>query len=60
LRDNTERPETVKAGSNLVSGTRPQNILTAVKTMIKKPRIWPNPFGDGQAASRIPSNYFPS
>ncbi len=53
LRDNTERPETVKAGSNLVSGTRPQNILTAVKTMIKKPRTWPNPFGDGQAASKI-------
>lgn len=53
LRDNTERPETVEVGGNLVSGTTKQGILKAAKQMINKPRTWENPFGDGHASEKI-------
>lgn len=53
LRDNTERPETVSAGSNMVAGTTPGRILRCVRTMMKRKRNWQNPFGDGRAARRM-------
>jgi UDP-N-acetylglucosamine 2-epimerase (non-hydrolysing) len=53
LRDNTERPETVEVGSNMVAGTSPANILKYSKIMLASKRDWPNPFGDGKAAIRI-------
>ena len=53
LRYNTERPETVKVGSNKIAGTNPDSILRAVKIMSNKKRNWKNPFGDGKSASRI-------
>ncbi|OGF63332.1 UDP-N-acetylglucosamine 2-epimerase [Candidatus Giovannonibacteria bacterium RIFCSPHIGHO2_01_FULL_45_33] len=55
LRDNTERPETVDGGFNvLVPGVRPDDILAAVKTMLAKKHQWKkNPFGDGKSAGRI-------
>ena len=53
LRDNTERPETVEVGSNMLAGTNPGSILRASRTMISKERAWSNPFGDGKAAQRI-------
>ncbi|RLC79911.1 MAG: UDP-N-acetylglucosamine 2-epimerase (non-hydrolyzing) [Chloroflexi bacterium] len=53
LRENTERPETVKVGSNKVVGTRAKSIIEGVDEMINKPREWNNPFGDGTAARRI-------
>jgi len=53
LRENTERPETVTIGSNLVSGINAQRILRCVNTMINRKRTWKNPFGDGKAAERI-------
>jgi len=53
LRENTERPETIDTGSNILSGTNPQKILAAVETMIDIPRTWNNPFGNGDAAQRI-------
>ncbi|MGA1974361.1 MAG: UDP-N-acetylglucosamine 2-epimerase (non-hydrolyzing) [Conexivisphaerales archaeon] len=53
LRDNTERPETVEVGANVVAGTRPDNILRSTETMLRRRRDWPNPFGDGKAAVRI-------
>ena len=36
MRDNTERPETVELGANILSGTEPTNILAAAKQMINK------------------------
>lgn len=33
LRDNTERPETVAAGANMLAGTTPEEILLAAQTM---------------------------
>ena len=53
LRDNTERPETLKVKSNILAGSDPQNILRCVKIMLGRKRKWQNPFGDGKAAVKI-------
>lgn len=53
LRDNTERPETVAAGANMLAGARPQRIMKAVRVMSKRRRTWRNPLGRGDAAKRI-------
>lgn len=53
LRDNTERPETLEVGSNVLAGTDPETILAKTCIMLEKKRQWKNPFGDGQAAERI-------
>lgn len=46
IRENTERPETVHVGSNMVAGTKPNAILDKVKTMVDVKRSWKNPFGE--------------
>jgi len=54
LRDNTERPITVRAGTNTVLGLQPRSItniptlLAAPKTIGQPPALW-----DGRSASRI-------
>jgi len=53
LRDNTERPETIDAGANMLAGTHPAKIRSAVDLMMQRARTWENPFGDGEAALRI-------
>lgn len=53
LRDNTERPESVDVGANLVAGVTPDGILVAASVMLNRKRNWRNPFGDGKAAERI-------
>jgi UDP-N-acetylglucosamine 2-epimerase (non-hydrolysing) len=53
LRDNTERPETLEVGSNVLVGVNQEKILEGVKKMITKERNWKNPFGDGKAGERI-------
>jgi UDP-N-acetylglucosamine 2-epimerase (non-hydrolysing) len=53
LRDNTERPETIEVGSNLLAGVSPEKIMYAVEKMLKAKRNWPNPFGDGKSGERI-------
>jgi len=53
LRDNTERPETVEVGSNVLVGVDPEKILEGVRMMIGRERDWENPFGDGRAGARI-------
>lgn len=53
LRDNTERPETVEAGSNMLAGTEPGMILKCTREMLLRSNGWRNPFGDGKAAERI-------
>ncbi len=40
LRDVTERPETVEAGSNMLSGADPQMILACVKTVLNGKTNW--------------------
>jgi UDP-N-acetylglucosamine 2-epimerase (non-hydrolysing) len=53
LRDNTERPETVRVGANTLAGTDPASIVRGAAKMLKKRRRWRNPFGDGRAGKRI-------
>src|SRR3990167_9709537 len=53
LRDNTERPETLDVGSNILAGADPDVILSCVDEMLTRPREWKNPFGDGNAAEKI-------
>ena len=53
LRDNTERPETIEVGANMLAGTDPEKILGCSKIMLNRGRNWENPFGDGKAGKRI-------
>lgn len=53
LRDNTERPETLVVGSNILAGTDPEYILQCVKIMLRRKNDWINPFGDGKSCKRI-------
>ncbi|MDD5032404.1 MAG: UDP-N-acetylglucosamine 2-epimerase (non-hydrolyzing) [Patescibacteria group bacterium] len=53
IRDNTERPETIKAGVNILAGVEPNKIWQSAKKIIKSRKKWINPFGDGRAAERI-------
>ena len=53
LRDNTERPETVEVGANIVAGSTPGKILESARIMLDRLNNWKNPFGDGHAAERI-------
>ena len=53
LRDNTERPETIEVGANILAGASPEKILECSRVMLKRENDWKNPFGDGKAARRI-------
>lgn len=53
LRENTERPETVEVGANLLAGTDGPRIIDAVTKFTGQTNIWQNPFGDGNAGKRI-------
>ena len=63
LRDNTERPETLEVGSNILVGTDSNKILKGVEKMLNRQTLrkfdqnaslnWKNPFGDGTAGKRI-------
>ena len=53
FRENTERPETIDVGSNILVGTNAEKMLSATAWMIDIPRSWINPFGEGNAAHRI-------
>lgn len=54
LRDNTERPETIEVGSNMLAGSDPKVISKIAEIMIKKKK-WIQPFGDGKSGKRITS-----
>jgi UDP-N-acetylglucosamine 2-epimerase (non-hydrolysing) len=53
LRDNTERPESVAVGANLLAGADPARIVECALEMSRRARDWPNPFGDGHSGVRI-------
>jgi UDP-N-acetylglucosamine 2-epimerase (non-hydrolysing) len=59
LRDTSERPEAVEAGSARVIGTRLEAIVAAASRLLSDPREYQrmaavkNPYGDGHAAERI-------
>ena len=53
LRENTERPETLEIGSNVLAGTDPAQVRAAVRRQLAAKREWPNPFGDGTTGKQI-------
>jgi UDP-N-acetylglucosamine 2-epimerase (non-hydrolysing) len=53
LRDNTERPESVEVGANMLAGADPARIVEAARIMRRRARHWENPFGDGRSGLRI-------
>lgn len=59
MRDKTERPEGVEAGTAKLVGTNSQNIINEVSALIDSPEVYQkmahavNPYGDGHASSRI-------
>ena len=67
LRETTERPEAIAAGTAQLVGTNPERIVTTASQLLSKPSAYEtmataiNPFGDGHAAERIleiVKNYF--
>jgi len=53
LRENTERPETLEIGSNVLAGTDPERVRDAVRRQLDVERDWLNPYGDGTTGERI-------
>ncbi len=59
LRYNTERPETVDAGGNVLVGLEKERALEYINRLLNDPEFYrkmanaPNPFGDGKAGERI-------
>lgn len=59
LREKTERPEAIRAGTARLVGTDPRRILRMALRLLTSPLAYQrmarahNPFGDGQAARRI-------
>jgi len=49
LRDNTERPETVDVGANLIAGTG-DKIIFCTRQMMKSKSKWDAPYGNGDSA----------
>jgi UDP-N-acetylglucosamine 2-epimerase (non-hydrolysing) len=58
MRDTTERPEAVSAGTARLVGTDPERVFSAVDQLLTFPRAYEtmanavNPYGDGHAAQR--------
>ncbi|MDM7912849.1 MAG: UDP-N-acetylglucosamine 2-epimerase [Methanotrichaceae archaeon] len=53
LRDNTERPETLEVGSNVLAGADSLRMVEKAKLMMGRENGWKNPFGDGRAGESI-------
>lgn len=53
LRNNTERPETLSVGANVLAGTKPDDIINRARSMLDCRRGWENPFGNGFAGEQI-------
>ena len=53
LRENTERPETIEVGGNMLVGTDFERIREGVRTMLARSADWTNPYGDGTAGGMI-------
>jgi UDP-N-acetylglucosamine 2-epimerase (non-hydrolysing) len=51
IRDNTERPETIQVGANVLS--RPEDLSFHTNQMISKTAFWLNPFGSGNTSDKI-------
>ena len=46
IRKNTERPETLKIKSNILTGYNPKNIKSIIRKIINTKRKWKNQYGN--------------
>jgi UDP-N-acetylglucosamine 2-epimerase len=59
MREASERPEAIAAGTACLTGTDPEGIVGAVSSLLDDPACYkrmtsgPNPYGDGHAAERV-------
>lgn len=59
MREVSERPEAIAAGTALLTGTDPARIVGAVNSLLDDPELYrqmvarANPYGDGHAAERV-------
>jgi UDP-N-acetylglucosamine 2-epimerase (non-hydrolysing) len=53
LRENTERPETIEAGGNVLAGTNPEIIQKCAMQILTQKNDWINPFGKGDTGEII-------
>jgi UDP-N-acetylglucosamine 2-epimerase (non-hydrolysing) len=59
LRDTTERPEAIRAGTARLLGTDPTRVLSVTETLLRDEKAYQamafasNPYGDGRAVERI-------
>ena len=53
LRDETERPETVEAGANVVTGLNKDRVMGAINNFLKNKSSWASPYGKGNSAKKI-------
>jgi UDP-N-acetylglucosamine 2-epimerase len=59
MREVSERPEAIAAGTSSLTGTDPEAIVSAVSSLLDDPARYkqmtsrPNPYGDGHASERI-------
>ena len=55
IRESTERPEMIEAGSNILSGLKPEDILRSTEsiTMDKPNWQWKEVLGDGKTARKV-------
>ncbi len=59
VRNNTERPETVEVGANIIAGVETEKILQAVQAQLNKIHTWQQPFGvSGTVAKKIEAVIF--
>ena len=49
LRENTERPETVEVGANVIASASHKKVCNAIKMFLSKKANWKNPFGNNCA-----------
>lgn len=55
LRDQTERPETLECGSNILAGVEPENVLRAVKIVLASEPKWtpPSEYTDSNVSEKV-------
>lgn len=53
IRENTERPETIDIGANILVGLSIEKLKRAIQYHTTHQPLWQNPFGSGNTAERI-------
>jgi UDP-N-acetylglucosamine 2-epimerase (non-hydrolysing) len=58
LRENTERPETIDVGANILASNNINKLITQTDQMLNIKKTWSNPFGNGKTSIQILNHFF--